>query len=138
MHDVHMVHKPRVLVCNFHKNDKANLDIRELQEEYYWESCLAPRVQSSGSNGANVASAFGSFKSKSGGNSTETNDGDWAIFMLQTIEINGHPFNIFYDSGYGDLVAKKSAIDILASMGRAKHEIPGPITLSDVGDRKVI
>ena len=29
MHDVHIVHQPHVLVCNFHKNDKANLDILE-------------------------------------------------------------------------------------------------------------
>ena len=58
--------------------------------------------------------------------------------MLQSIEINAHPFNIFYDSGCGDLVARKSAIDVLASMGRAKREIPGPITLSGVGDQIVV
>ena len=38
----------------------------------------------------------------------------------------------------GDFVAKKCAIGMLASMGRAKHEIPGPITLSGVGDQKVV
>ena len=58
--------------------------------------------------------------------------------MLQTIEINGHTFNISDDSGCGDLVVKKSAIDILLSMGRVKHEIPGPITLTGVGDQKVV
>ena len=47
-------------------------------------------------------------------------------------------FNLFYDSGCGDLVCKKSAIDRLASLGRTSREIPGPVTLSGVGDKKTI
>ena len=92
---------------------------------------------SSASDGTNVASAFGGYKNNLGRNSSKTSE-IRAIFMLQTIEINGHTFNIFYDSGCGDLVVKKSAIDILLSMSRAKHEIPGPITLTGVGDQKVV
>ena len=69
---------------------------------------------SSGSDGANVASAFGGYKNNLGRNSSKTSE-IRATFMLQTIEINGHTFNIFYDGGCGDLVVKKSAIDILLS-----------------------
>ena len=92
---------------------------------------------SSGSDGANVASAFGGYKNNLGRNSSKSSV-IRAIFMLQTIEINVHTFNIFYDSGCRNLVVKKSAIDILLSMGHAKPEIPGTITLTGVGDQKVV
>ena len=142
-HAGHTVHQPHVLVCNFHKNDKANLDLLESYKRDIIEKVPSlPQYNkniglSSGSDGANVASAFGGYKNNLGRNSSKTSE-IRAIFMLQTIEINGHTFNIFYDSGCGDLVVKKSAIDILLSMGRAKHEIPGPITLTGVGDQKVV
>ena len=57
-----------------------------------------------------------------------------AIFMLQTINVGGKPFNVFFDNGCGDIVVKKSAIDTLVQLGRAKQEVPGPITMSGVGD----
>ena len=38
---------------------------------------------------------------------------DRAIFMLETINVLCEMFNLFYDSGCGDLVCKKSAIDKL-------------------------
>ena len=60
------------------------------------------------------------------------------IFMLQTINIQGNLFNVFYDSGCGDLVCKKSAIDTLMSLGKASQEFPGSITISGVGDNKTI
>ena len=69
------------------------------------------------------------------------NDGmvkDHGIFMLQTINIQGYLFNVFYDSGCGDLVCKKSAIDTSISLGKASQEFPGPITISGVGDNKTI
>ena len=63
---------------------------------------------------------------------------DRGIFMLQTINIQGDLFNVFYDNGCGDLVCKKSAIDTLMSLGKAPQEFPGPITISDVRDNKTI
>ena len=73
MHDVHMVHKPHVLVCNFRKKE-PNLDMFEsYKRNIIWKVPSLPWCSkniglSSGSNGANVASTFRSFKSKSGGN----------------------------------------------------------------------
>ena len=58
--------------------------------------------------------------------------------MLQTINAQGKHFNLFYDSGCGHLICKKSAVDKLASLGRAELLLPGPITLSGVGDKKTI
>ena len=64
--------------------------------------------------------------------------GNRGLFMLQTITVEGQLFNLFYESGCGDLVCKKSAIDKLVNMGRANQELPGPITLSGVGDKKTV
>ena len=36
------------------------------------------------------------------------------------------------------MVMKRSAVDSLQSLGRAKQEIPGPITISGVGDQKLV
>ena len=63
---------------------------------------------------------------------------DRAIFMLQTINVHGESFNLFYDSGCGDLVCKKSAIDKLIGLDKASPELHGPIPLSGVGDNKTI
>ena len=69
---------------------------------------------------------------------SEDDPNNRGIFMLQTIKIEGESFNIFYDSGCGDMVCKKSAIDKLIGMGRASLVLPGPITLSGVGDKKTV
>ena len=45
-------------------------------------------------------------------------------------------YNLFFDSGCGDLVSKNEAIDTLGP--RANIEIPGPITLRGVGDTRTI
>ena len=61
---------------------------------------------------------------------------DFAIYMLQTIKVQGKNLNLFYDTGCGDLVCRKSAIDILEKMGRANKIFDGPLVISGVGDQK--
>ena len=59
-----------------------------------------------------------------------------SIYMLQSIRVGVNENNIIFDSGCGDLVSKKSAVDRL---GRdAKLEVPGPIILNGVGDVKTV
>ena len=58
---------------------------------------------------------------------------DKGIYILQTIEIKKENFDIFFDSGCGDLCVKKSAIDRLEKLGRAKQVRKGPIKLFEVG-----
>ena len=48
------------------------------------------------------------------------------------INVQGELFNLFCDSGCGDLVCKKSAIDKLIGLGKGSRELPGPIILSGV------
>ena len=63
---------------------------------------------------------------------------DLAIYMLQTIQIQGQKFNLVFDSGCGDLVCKKDAVSCLQGMGRASKVLDGPLTLSGVGDNKTV
>ena len=58
--------------------------------------------------------------------------------MLQTIEIDGKRFNLFFDSGCGDLVSRKGAVFSLEKMGRASREIIRSLVLSGVGDHKTV
>ena len=43
--------------------------------------------------------------------------------------------NLFFDSGCGDIVIKKSAIDKLVGVGRAKQIVTGPLEIMGVGDQ---
>ena len=64
--------------------------------------------------------------------------GESATFLFQTTCIEGKMFNIFYDSGCGELVGNKAAIESLRKLGRAKQKKPGPITLAGVGDQRTV
>ena len=59
-----------------------------------------------------------------------------SIYMLQSIKIDNEEFNLFYDSGCGDLVSRKQVITRLENMGRANQEMKGQIILTGVGDHK--
>ena len=63
---------------------------------------------------------------------------DNAIFMLQSIEVEGQLLNLFFDNGCGDMVIKKLAADFLVKIEKARQEFPCPITLSGVGDQKSV
>jgi len=63
---------------------------------------------------------------------------EYSIYMLQTIEIQGKRFNLFFDSGCGDLVSRRRAVLCLERKGRASCELKGPLVLSGVGDQKTI
>ena len=58
--------------------------------------------------------------------------------QLQTIEIQGVKLNLFFDSGCGDMIVKKSAVEKLAAFGGAKQIVSQPIVLSGVGDQKFV
>ena len=58
--------------------------------------------------------------------------------MLKTIQIEGKQFNVFYDSGCGDLVSRRGAVSILEKMERACPEIPGPLVITGVGNHKTV
>ena len=59
-----------------------------------------------------------------------------SVYILQTISIYNKMFNLFFDTGCGDLVFKKEAISELANLDKASLIVQGPITLGGVGDVK--
>ena len=56
-----------------------------------------------------------------------------AVYMFQRIEGNGKEYNLFFDSGCGDLVCKKGATTKLGK--RANREVAGPKQLFGVGGK---
>ena len=131
-----------VLICSHHRERKENLDLLELFKRnvlsnvknlddfskkisisYYSQSAKTTYVSEN------------TYKSKN--SNVEDDVFDTGIFMLQTIRIEGNTFNLFFDSGCGDMVIKKSAVNCLMKLGRAKLERPGPITLYGVGGQDV-
>ena len=58
-----------------------------------------------------------------------------AIYTLQTIQVDGNRFTIFYDTGCSDLVMRFKAIEKLGK--RAVQEYKGPISIGGVGDLKI-
>ena len=60
-----------------------------------------------------------------------------AIFQLQTIHVDGIRLNLFFDSGCGDMVVKKSTLDRLVGVGRAKQVISGQLVITGGGKKSV-
>ena len=92
-----------VLVCEQHKNTPENAKLlKKFKEEFIqkFEESLpssSKNVKITMYSKANCASEEGEASHK-------------GIFMLQTILVQGESFNLFYDSGCGDLVCKKSTL----------------------------
>ena len=58
--------------------------------------------------------------------------------MFQTIEIENEKFNIFHDSGCGDLCVSRTAVDRLIKLNRAKQVAKGPLIIEGLGDVKSV
>ena len=110
----------QVLICSHHKECKENLEVVEKfkknviakvqnLDEFSRKICVSCYSQNVGT----IRSCENCFCGASNiiNSKTEADTLDNAIFILQTIEIEGHKFNLFFDSGCGDMVTKKSALD---------------------------
>ena len=126
-----------VLLCEPHKTSPANIALLET----YKEKIISKRssnFEDFTKNISLVCVTF-SFHSASVGRGLDNVIPDVrfsAIFMLQTIIVDGVTLRLFFDTGCGDIVVKKSAMEALQKVGRARLEIPGPIGMSGVGDHK--
>jgi len=122
-----------VLVCSQHKDTSENEELLEKFKQDFiqkFEEDLPPDIKNikiTRQSQVNFA------RMEKGGEKEEK-----GIFMLQKLEIEGESFNIFYDTGCGEMICKKSAIDKLARLGRASQIHPGPINISGVGNNKTV
>ena len=121
--------KWHVLLCDIHKRDEAN---QILLKEYKKDKIL--KIESSLPEYSRQISFHVDGDSLSIENNLE--DQESSIYVLQKVQVDDLSLNIFFDSGCGDLVSKKGAIDKLEEFGRASQEIPGPIPLFGVGNQQ--
>ena len=105
-----------VLVCEEHKDDSDNI---KLFNEYKLRFVTNSKTKyKEFSQNMKLSYYTGGYTGKSDNELLES-----SIYMLQTIKIEGKKFNIFFDSGCGDLVSRKSAVVRLEKMGRACREL---------------
>ena len=122
-----------VLLCDVHKNKPEN---KKLLEEYMKNFILK---RSNDFERYTIEISLVCFTGSRGllGGKVISDVPDSAQFMLQTIKVENNKLNLFFDTGCGDIVIKKSAVDALILIGRAELQIPGPIPLKGVGDTVV-
>ena len=131
-----------VLICSHHKENEENQNLLEKYRKNVIEKTKNVENFSKEIKISYYSKMAGIYKKSSLFDSTKNKVDeqicDNAIFLLQTICIEGQSLNLFFDSGCGDMVIKKSAVDSLKALGRATLEAPGPIPLSGVGDQKSV
>ena len=120
-----------VLLCETHKGNPANTKILE----EYKKNVLQRRSTNFKTFTTEISLICYTGNSP---NSSLADVSDSAIFMLQTIDVNNLHVNLFFDSGCGDIVVKKSAVDELLKQGRAEQKVKGPLILKGVGDKTTI
>ena len=74
----------------------------------------------------------------SGESSSQRRPDGRGIFKMQTIEIKGHTFNIFFDDECGEMVLKREAAETLKSLGLAKMVDSRPKILAGAGGVKTL
>ena len=130
--------KKHVLVCEEHKDTDLN---KELLQKYKEKCILRHRSAALPDFSKNIQLTF-YYKTESTSatkrlkeSRNEDTINDHGIYQLQTIQIKGQSYNIFYDTGCADFVSKKSAIDRIGE--RAALECEGPMTIGGVGNLKM-
>ena len=120
--------KPHVLLCGLHKNDANNVKLLAQFKEKFIENCNMPlplfsRQISCFSDIVGISKFPGQHLDTFIDFLTDSDITESAIFQLQTIEIQDVKLNLFFDSGCGDMIVKKSAVEKLAAFGRAKQSV---------------
>ena len=115
-----------VLVCDKHKNKPENLDLLQA----YKTKCIIGANDAYSDFSKNIDIAFHLGIRSDDVERHESANDDVAIFMFQTIQVGNRRFNLFFDSGCGGAVIRKSAVDFLTNRGLAKNIGEGPLILS--------
>ena len=129
--------KKHILVCEDHKDSEEN---RNLLQKYKDRCILRQRSVALPEYSKDIQlSFFYKAETQNISQMIKSNESDVihdkGIYQLQIIKVNNQCFTIFYDSGCGDFVVRKSAIDRIGN--RSVLEFDGPINIGGVGDLKM-
>ena len=112
-----------VLVCDEHKDLPENEDL--LQS--YKEKCILQQKVNLPDYSKNIKLTHhvqltdcSSYKANRRGNHVADSVFEKAIYMLQTIEVDGQQYTLFYDSGCGDFVATYDAIQRIGKKSKKR------------------
>ena len=116
--------KKHVLICDDHKLNQENKDLFE----HYKARCITKIQQ---------LEAFSkdmrlSYVSSSDQSINECDDDDQPIYVLQTIEVDGNQYTMFYDNGCKNSVIRYEATQQLG-INRAKQIVSKPVPVGGVG-----
>ena len=129
--------KLHVLLCEEHKNDASNVELLEKYKKENIYNLKTPVPQFSKQIKLSfVCNTRSKTEALSNRRSDPSEVVDSSVYILQTIAVENHKLNIFFDSGCGDLVSKKEVISKLEEVGKAALVIPGPIALGGIGNLK--
>ena len=128
--------KKHVLLCEEHKDTEENQRLLET----YKSKCILRKVDIQDFSKNIQLSFHVNYQTSSYQQSYKSNDvnqiEESAVYILQTISIDGKRYNLFFDSGCGDLVCRYKAIQSINQ--RATQEIKGPLTIGGVGNIKTV
>ena len=131
--------KIHVLLCELHKSDPKNINLLQKFKERFIQKCpvkLPDFVK--GLTFFSGVAGFGKTNPTFDFEKVIPDTQNRAIFQLQTINVDGHNFNIFFDNGCGDMVVKSSAAKRLVELGRARQEVKGPLPITGIGGKKTM
>ena len=129
-----------ILVCEKHKGAQGNIDLLE----EFKRNVISKRSDNFMDFTRNISlicsyanrSVPTSTPAPSVGSKVLPDVKDSTIFQFQTISVKGHRLRLLYDSAGTRTLFKKSAKDILESLGMSRHVTPGPLYLRGAGDQK--
>ena len=103
------------MICDSHKHKPENLELLEK----YKQKCILSGDHASFSKDISIFHIHDPevYKTQNGARSEDIKD--VAVFLLQTIRVEGVNLNLFYDNGCSDMCITKRAVDLLENLGRA-------------------
>ena len=120
-HEAHTVRK-HVLICQEHRDSEQNKDLLKKYKERFIDRNTDLPAFSKELKLAFLASSY---------RSSNADNNDEAIFMLQNILVEGKEYCIFYDNGCNQFACQYDAVQRLGS--RAEQKVPGPLNIGGVG-----
>ena len=123
-----------ILICDSHKHKPENLELLEK----YKQKCILSGDHASFSKDISIFHIHDPevYKTQNGARSEDIKD--VAVFLLQTIRVEGVNLNLFYDNGCSDMCITKRAVDLLENLGRAVNLTKKARPLTGLGDLKTV